>query len=159
MFWGQSSEDNPTGGHIHHLRTQGSCPPLTSRLCSLERELCQGMHHPPVLSDPSSPREEDPVLAGAAHGAWLSRACSNALHDTARLHLTKAPASNGGGGGTHELPPYPRHRLNPQPRNTSTSWNSEPSSQLSAFRAHARLAWSEETVLPRALQAQPRCSG
>lgn len=58
----------------------------------------------------------------------------------------------------HGLPPYPRHTPSPQPRNTSTSWNSEPAAQLSAFRARAKLSWLEETVLPRALQAQPWCT-
>lgn len=35
-----------------------------------------------------------------------------------------------GPGDCHALPPYPRHNLAPKPRNTSTSWNSEPPSLL-----------------------------
>lgn len=35
-------------------------------------------------------------------------------------------------GDSQERPPYPRQSLHPRPRNTSTSWNAEPLSQLTA---------------------------
>lgn len=104
---------------------------------------------------PPPPSGENAELARAARVAVaeLGPACWSVPWDTPRPHLTKAHA-NEGDGDLPGLPPRARHRPSPSPRNTSTSWNSEPSSQLSAFTAHTRLSWLEETVLPHALQAR-----
>lgn len=121
----QRSEDNPRRGPHFWSWVPGlpQFPPLPSTLCSLECGPAERCITP--FSGPSSPR------GGRSRTGWSSSWYlivqgllkysvwhSKALFD-------QSPCQQVGEGNLDGLPPYPRHRLNPKPRNTSTSWNSE----------------------------------